>query len=773
MAKRPDAKKIAQDKLNLEAFMEQPSVEAVEVPGFTPEQVQALDKEVDLEEKYGDKSLEAFGTGVARGVVPGFDAIATSLGVNPERLSEVKDRNKIEAISGEATGLIGGAVLSGGSNVAAKATLGGLANVAERKIAETVTKNIFKSGVEKSLARKIAEKSIEQGLATSVTGAAFGVNQLVNEVALGEADFTGENLVAYGGTGAIINGVVGGIFGAGMAAMPVARQATDKITGQLKKVGNDLVDIKSNFVKLVSNNASEINSITEGVKDYTEDEIVKFASNRVRWTVPDGTRELSKKLIDAGKQIRSDLVANYSAVDAANPLGIIPKVESAGKVIQSINDYVKQNANKFDGRPAKAAVKNVKDHIFSRFSRVVDDGTSNEPVMEFWKGVQELGSKYKNPRLPEVTREVYGIAYRNARDIMHEYIEQFGEAGAVQNIKGLNREYRLYKLTNDALVRKANTNSSDFLSWKDTVLSFAAAAVTDYGTGIAVLASKKILESDLKRKISILNTGMRANIRAQKAISGGIKGFFEGGVKAGKQATKAAVRTSLMNSGFARNQGKEAKDEKEAFKNIANNLIEYRVNPDKLALKIASNTMKVGYAAPNASKFAQVTLAKAVSFLYEKMPKDMKAGTDILGDRKFEPSSIELSKFKRYVQAVENPYSVMEDIEQGTVTREHIEALRTVYPAIYRQIQDKTMEFVAEQPTLPYNKKVQLGILLAVPTDASLAPQSVMSLQNTFLEEEKDNGGGGDVNMTVTGMKELKLSERTKTDTQDFASRED
>jgi hypothetical protein len=772
MAKRPDAKKIAQDKLNLEAFMEQPSVEAVEVPGYTPEQVSAIEKEVDLEEKYGDQSLEAFGTGVARGVVPGFDAIATSLGVNPERLSEVKDRNKIEAISGEATGLIGGAVLSGGSNIAARATLGGLANVAERKIAESVAKNIFKSGVEKSLARKIAEKSIEQGLATSVTGAAFGINQLVNEVALGEADFTGENLVAYGGTGAIINGVVGGIFGAGMAAMPVARQATDKVTGQLKKVADQTMDIKQNFAKLVSNTPSKVSSIVEDIASYSDDDIVKFASNRARWSIKDGTSEMSKKLNEAGKQIGSELNANYSAVDAASPLGVIPKTESHAKIIEAVNNYVKKNANKFDSKSSRTAIKTVKDQIFSRFGRVVNEGTDNETVMDFWKGVQEFGRKANNPRLPEITRQVYSSAYNSAKDIMHEYIERFGEAGAVQNIKNLNREYRLFALTNDALERKANTGMSDFLNWKDTILSVGAGALTSPGAGLAILASKKVLESDLKRKFVVLNTAARANMKASKSISNGIKGFFEGGVKAAKQATKATVRTSLMNSGFARNQGKEAKDEKEAFKNVANNLIEYRVNPDKLALKIASNTMKVGYAAPNATKFAQVTLAKAVSFLYEKMPKDMKAGTDILGDRKFEPSSIELSKFKRYVQAVENPYSVMEDIEQGTVTREHIEALRTVYPAIYRQIQDKTMEFVAEQPTLPYNKKVQLGILLAVPTDASLAPQSVVSLQNTFLEEQKDNGGG-DVNMTVTGMKELKLSERAKTDTQDFATRED
>jgi hypothetical protein len=104
---------------------------------------------------------------------------------------------------------------------------------------------------------------------------------------------------------------------------------------------------------------------------------------------------------------------------------------------------------------------------------------------------------------------------------------------------------------------------------------------------------------------------------------------------------------------------------------------------------------------------------------------------------------MELAKFQRYLQIVEQPFTVLEEIEQGTLSREHVEALQVVYPEIYAQVQSEVMEQIVEHPDTPYQKRLTLGILLNIPSDQSLEPSAVLGLQRNFqttaLAEEASN----------------------------------
>lgn len=129
---------------------------------------------------------------------------------------------------------------------------------------------------------------------------------------------------------------------------------------------------------------------------------------------------------------------------------------------------------------------------------------------------------------------------------------------------------------------------------------------------------------------------------------------------------------------------------------------------------------------------------RATSFLATKLPPTSPSKNP-LQPRLEAPrvSDAEMSKFLRYAQAVEKPLSVIEDLRDGKVSREGVEALKAVYPKMYQEIQLGIAARVGElNEKLVYSDRIQLGILFDVATDASLDPSFVMNMQSNFSQEE-------------------------------------
>lgn len=753
-------------------MQEDSSIEQGSPEGIDPDVMKAATQEADLTKKYGDTTGTALLSGLAEGVVPGADQIATHLGVDPELLKRAQEQHPIAHGIGEGVGLVGGAVLSGGENIAAKATLGGLAHVGEETIAKAIGENIFKSAAEKTLARKIAEKSIEKSLAGGAVGAGFGVNQLLNENALGEADLTGENLVAYAGSGAILNGLVGGAFGAGEVLSPIAKEAVDSASGQLKKSFGAVTDPRQALAELVSKGKTT-SAIVDDLADVTDKELSDHIQNRVKLGIADGRKEIQEKLETAKNEIGTDLDTSYKNVDKLTNGKVAPASETALELQQSLQNYSDKNPNLFDSRAGKNVLKDVQNQVGARFERV----NGIESAQDLWQLAKDYSTqagKALSEEKSSLKEQLFRELNTKTRQVLSDNIERMTAdtdlKGAADRIKGLNREYRI----NSILSKGADAAISEpsFLNYKNAMAGFIGNAVGGGVGGLLAAGTEGLLQSDLKRKFLVLNMAERANRAASKSLTSGLEDFFAKSTKASAQMAQALPKMSLMNSGWAVSEkNKKPKDEQEAFKNFSNNIISMRVNPDKLANKIAYNTMRAGYAAPNATRFAQVTLANATQFLYDKMPKDSSAGQDLF-PKDFKPSSLEMAKFQRYVQAVENPYSVVQELKAGTLTHEHVEALQAVYPAIYNEVRQNALGFVQKHQDLSYSKKVQLGTLLNIPTDPSMQPSAVIALQKSFQPQqpESSDGGGGAITSTAKGMQGLDFDSRSKTELQKTAA---
>ena len=128
-----------------------------------------------------------------------------------------------------------------------------------------------------------------------------------------------------------------------------------------------------------------------------------------------------------------------------------------------------------------------------------------------------------------------------------------------------------------------------------------------------------------------------------------------------------------------------------------------------------------------------VAAAKGFAYLQRNMPPGLKGMAQGNTQQVPQVSDAELAAWNRRVQAVQDPLSVLKDIESGAVTRDQAEALRVVHPAIYQSIHDKLIEAVANAKTpVPYAQRVMFFTLFDAPVDRTLDRGVVQLLQQNF-----------------------------------------
>lgn len=134
--------------------------------------------------------------------------------------------------------------------------------------------------------------------------------------------------------------------------------------------------------------------------------------------------------------------------------------------------------------------------------------------------------------------------------------------------------------------------------------------------------------------------------------------------------------------------------------------------------------------APNVAAAVAATAARGAKFLHDRAPKNPNPPTLPGMERPWKPSEMDVSRWDRYVRAVENPGSVLQDMRRGTVTREAVEALREVYPRMADDIRNRFIKAMTEKKrTLSYTQRMAIATLLGEQLEPTMAPDVVAGMQ--------------------------------------------
>lgn len=697
----------------------------------------------EVEERYGNQELAAGIEGAARMASFGLsDQFLTKVaGVSPEVLAGRKEANPVASIAGEIAGVAAGLftgsteakAVTEGSKVASKiakafgAPQRAAGNIA-LKAEQAVAKKLTKDGLQKSVAAGIAAKAV----GGAVEGSLYATGNLISEDALGTAEFNAENLVGYAGLGALVGGTLGATIGAGMAALPKVKQAAapiqrlaDEYTNEEKAALDLLGFTPATIAKAEQRNPG----FAAEMKTFLRDDVLK------------GTTKTTEEIAERIGQIKTVSGAEIPAIAKAaddiliDSAALPTRQELFRNLAQKVDDTFRAAAEK---SPELRLVRNKIDDYYNELIKASSD-VSKVGAQELHALRMAADDLAKFEKLPGATNPMEKVA-RMARDYYNQELKnviktasEFGNNPALMtNFERANKLYRLSAETYPKALKAAARNPRFTLM--DAVVT--AASVGSLGPGgLAIIGAKKFLDSDFRRNLVVLGKIEKAQQSIAKGIRTSVDNFFSPAAK----TLKPVIVKNLSSTAFgASESGKKPKNEQEAYNNFLNKAGMYAQDPEKYLERINRTTSLMQSGAPQTAAAVDALSVTGMKFLYDKLPKrNVKNNLlDVLKPVTL-PSNFEMAKFNRYLTAVDSPMSVVEDLERGTVTKEGIEALKTVYPSLYSEVRNQIVKKIEKEGSnLSYNKKLQLGMFFDLVTDESMVAENVIGLQSNFQTQE-------------------------------------
>lgn len=133
------------------------------------------------------------------------------------------------------------------------------------------------------------------------------------------------------------------------------------------------------------------------------------------------------------------------------------------------------------------------------------------------------------------------------------------------------------------------------------------------------------------------------------------------------------------------------------------------------------------------------TMTNGINFLQEKLPVSPIAGQTLLyNNQNSMPSMPSIMRFMRYVETVNDPNSILMHVAGGSLTKEHMEAITTVFPRLY-QDQKKYLlqEFAGKQPNLDGARRASLSKFFQQALDPSLQKNFIQNTQQFYEQQRK------------------------------------
>ncbi len=744
----------------------------------SPEDVAAAEAEAEREKKFGGRPVEAFAGRAASAATLGLSSqILKGLGVSPERLSEVPERSPVAAGLGTVAGIAGPMLATGGTSALAEGaveggTLAAQATRAARIAAESSPLNIaskagravehftadaLKSRVRSKAAREILSKATGVG----AEGAILGEGALVDENALGKADLNAENIIASGGAGALLGAGFGTVLGTAQASIPLASKAIEPLANKLKGFAADFTDPAVAMQEVSGLNGKAIKGILKRNPAFFDD-AVTYTNTELEHgvlTTPAEIYESNATAIKRNGQAIGQAIDELHAAATGHPELSLTRDEVYGMKLR--DGVLKELRTGLEGtaevQPELLRVIDNYDELLERY-RLKKTPMDLKELDNLRKDLSKIKYKFNGTESHNNKAEVADALRSGIRDIVDDVAKRVSatapEGSALKSISGrleqANKNYSIGQTLEPGLYNRMQKGSPNSLKFMDIVEAAAAKSILG-PAGVVVTGAKKVLQSDLRRNFMILTDMQRQATATQNLIKKSVENFVS---RARKPSNSLSLK-ALVGSGYAMTPDqKPPKDRKQAFANVSANLNQLQIDPELLTTRLAKSTARIQNAAPNTAAQMQQTLVTATNFLSSKLPRPYDSGSGEMFKKAYEPTSMELAKFERYLQAVEHPLSVLDDLEKGTLTTEHVEALKTVYPALYGKLQQETLDQVSspEGQKMSYSKKVSLGILLDIPTDESLQNYAILHLQNNFVPAEPEQGPKKRINTSEMGM---------------------
>ncbi len=150
---------------------------------------------------------------------------------------------------------------------------------------------------------------------------------------------------------------------------------------------------------------------------------------------------------------------------------------------------------------------------------------------------------------------------------------------------------------------------------------------------------------------------------------------------------------------------------------------------DKFIDHLTKTHPNVDTIAPNIAPHIFTAATNAVQFLNGKLPG---AGNELIQDKSLPTSTAHKNAWLDLHDVVNDPVSVLNKVNDGTLNRHHVEALQSVYPDIHQEMINQIQEHLGQMKmsgqTLPYAKRIAIGKFIGQPLDSTMTNQNMQNI---------------------------------------------
>lgn len=754
--------------------------------------------------QYGEgivNELEAGGLGILRGASLGMSDLALRK-INPEwadSAAKIKQYNPDASLAGElasfALPMLGGIKALGAAGKAAKSAglLQGLVSSGGESLGKVATKIVGEN-----LAGHAAGSAVNMAAQSAVYQAAHNLS----EDALGDKDLTAESILANTGQAAILGAGLG-------AAIPVASRAAQSVV-ESTPVRYLVSGSAKQFAKFFDPDRS-LQLFTGAMKK----ELGAETGKRFQTAVNELANDSGESLYSSGELALDPITAK---IVKTGPGGM-PNQQAAYERVQSlqkqagnvIGDTLKEadqvaqqsgiqfsNDTKWWARDAQAmsdklekwrTTAQITDGEANRLAATVNDIgakiTSKEgnlsALHDMRRGLdQRIGGK----NWEQLGGEEIEVIKDMRRAVSQKIDQGFTELAdaklvpldALERWKKLNRLasnlYTIEKPLETAIARsEANVNVGG-LRFRDLGIGAIGAGVLG-PAGAALGVANKVLQTDtgllaraaIGEKIQKLAWAEQLIKKSQSEIADSVKSFLGGATSkiASEGVSRFGAPVAYALSKTMKPDGR-AKSQQDWFNDTRKQILLVASNPEQFAAQQGKESQALADAAPGVTDAVIGKQLQVYTYLANTMPKNPGMPTNITADT-WKPADYEVQRFRKVVQVARQPLSILQDLHNGTLTAQQVDAVKTLYPKLYDNILAQVRNEVASPDMkTTYQQRLKLGQLFQG-TEPTMDPAFVAAMQTPAAKPEEQSGKmrppGGSV----------KLSKNIQTSTERTASR--
>jgi len=719
--------------------------------------------------------------GAARGLtLGGSDYLAGKFGP-PElkqRLLDYQKYNPIASSVGE-LGAIGGAALLG--DEAGALTLPGALGRLGTGLGGRITAG---------LGGKVAARVIGGAASGAAEAALYEAGKKTGDLSLRDEKITAEKVASAAGHAALFGAPVGGVlglFGKSAVAATAAKKEASEVAGAeaggmaatAKKDASEVADAEAAGVAPRAADAAastESRSVGDWLQHQSDVNTFKSFGGTARdieaveRSVPGGIGRVARDVRAGLKEETGSSIGLHSR-ESMNAVAARKEAEYGAKIGGMLRKLDEDGAMAPD---AQRFAKKVEETIVSKLMRTNPDGTqvpipfAADTVKAVRKVTDELTAAYekspatfadwhkaridldKSINFAKRAASPSEEALKEVRGLMETELKTAGDAAAqmkgqawsdqYQAAKSLYQSFRIAReLTEHGIAAQTRNNSFGIGS----MLYGAAGVATGGPVGgiIGGLAGKVVkdhadqLAADLFSRLANIAGVSKLVARSDASVTEGVASLV------GTKAASNGLPSSGVRLKSAAPMGVTLTGNKRSdFNKVANAVNDMASNP-------AKTTERVGAAlGPDAGQHPKLAGALATlavgdaAWLQSKLPSPRADQYSLQPqfDRISRASDSEISTYMRKAEALANPLIVLDEAKKGTLTRDHVEAIKERRPGLYKQIQTEVMtSLAASKKPLSYQDKIQLGILLDLPTDKTLSPEFLREIQATYAVSGK------------------------------------